>query len=189
LQTNQPQKIAAVILAAGASTRLGRPKQTVVIDGETLLERAVRVAKEAGLSPVIVVVANEALKVADTRSVLNTNANEGMASSIRCGVHAAIDCDGVVLMACDQPALAAEHLQALCANPQDPAGSEYAGKVGIPAYFPAAMFSELLKLKGDVGARSLLSNARTIFAENLGFDIDTEEDIAHLAAKTKCHPQ
>lgn len=189
MQTDQLQKIAAVILAAGASTRLGRPKQTVLLDGETLLERAARIAKEAGLSPVIVVVANGALNVADTTSVFNANASEGMASSIHCGVSAAAGCDGAVLMACDQPTLTPDHLRALCANPEESAGSEYAGKVGIPAYFPAAMFSELLKLKGDVGARSLLSTARTISAENLSFDIDTEEDIRRLGAITKCHTQ
>jgi CTP:molybdopterin cytidylyltransferase MocA len=181
-------KIAAVVLAAGASTRLGRPKQIVVIDGETLVERAVRTASAAGLSPVILVVADKAREVAGAQSILNPDANEGIASSIRCGVNAAAGCDGVVLMTCDQPALTADHLRALCGAGDAAMGSAYAGKVGIPAYFPASMFGELMQLEGDTGARGLLSRARSISAEELSFDIDTEEDIARLADKIKSSP-
>ena len=65
-------KIAGVVLAAGASTRLGRPKQSIVIDGETLVERTVRVVKEAGLYPVIVVVADETM----TSAVLNCSSTQ-----------------------------------------------------------------------------------------------------------------
>jgi len=184
--------IAAVVLAAGASTRLGRPKQTLMIDGETLVERAVRLATEAGLSPVIVVVGPDtsfAEKMRGCVVVVNEKASEGMASSIRCGVLAADHCDGVVLMASDQPALTAEHLRALCGAGDVPVGSAYAGKVGIPAYFPATMFRELMKLKGDVGAREMLRTAPGISAEDLSFDIDTEEDIARLSYKKKCIPR
>jgi len=181
-------KIAGVILAAGASTRLGRPKQLAMIDGETLVERAVRVANQAGLSPVIVVVADGALNFKDARAILNPDANEGMASSIRCGVTAATGCDGAVLLACDQPTLTADHLRQLCAEPQSICGSGYAGKVGIPAYFPASDFPKLLQLQGDTGARDLLRNARSVPSENLSYDVDTEEDIAQLTAKLKCDP-
>ena len=181
-------KIAAVVLAAGASTRLGRPKQTVVLNGETLLERAVRIATEAGLSPVMVVVADQTLQLTGAESVLNANASEGMASSIRCGVSAVLGCDGVVLLACDQPALTADHLRALYAEPHSPCGSGYAGKVGVPAYFPPSSFDSLLQLKGDRGARDLLLTARSVPSENLSFDIDTEEDIAQLSSKIKCNP-
>ena len=181
-------KIAAVVLAAGASTRLGRPKQTVVLNGETLLQRAVRIATEAGLSPVMVVVADQTLQLTGAESVLNANASEGMASSIRCGVSAVLGCDGVVLLACDQPALTADHLRALYVQPHSPCGSGYADKVGIPAYFPASSFASLLQLKGDTGARGLLRNARSVSSEDLSFDIDTEEDIAQFSSKTKCDP-
>jgi molybdenum cofactor cytidylyltransferase len=185
-------KIAGVVLAAGASTRLGKPKQMVVVDGEMLVERAVRLTREARLSPAIIVVgpdASFAEKLHGCMVVVNEEAQEGMAASIRCGVHAAMDCDGVVLMTCDQPALKPEHLRALCAMGAVPVGSVYAGKIGIPAYFPGAMFGELMKLKGDVGARDLLRNARGISAENLSLDIDTEEDIARLNHQKKCDPR
>jgi CTP:molybdopterin cytidylyltransferase MocA len=188
-------KIAGVVLAAGASTRLGRPKQTLVIDGETLVERAARVARESGLSPVFTVVApagdfGHSLQQQGCIIVLNESAAEGIAASIRNGIKAArvLKAEGVVLLTCDQPALTADHLRALCAEPQSPCGSGYAGKVGIPAYFPASSFDNLLQLKGDTGARDLLRNARSVRSENLSYDIDTETDITKLSSKLKCDP-
>jgi molybdenum cofactor cytidylyltransferase len=172
--------IAAVVLAAGASRRLGRPKQTVVLGRETLVERAVRVALEAGLSPVILVVRDDfADQIAGCQTVVNEQADEGMASSIRCGVVRAkeLGVAGVVVMACDQVGLRIEHLRELFRQGARVTGSGYAGKVGIPAYFPAGSFGELLALRGDVGARGLLQDAATVVDEGLGLDVDTEEDV------------
>lgn len=174
--------VAAVVLAAGASRRLGRPKQTVVLGGETLVERAVRMAFEAGLSPVIVVVRDgwiTGLRERGCEVVVNVHADEGMASSIRCGVERASDLhvDGVVVMACDQVALRAEHLRSLVGEGGRVTGSGYAGRVGIPAYFPAASFVDLLELQGDVGARALLRGAAAVVEESLALDVDTEADL------------
>ena len=174
-------KVAAVVLAAGASRRLGRAKQSLEIGGETLLERAVRVAVEARLEPVIVVVRDEeagkSLRGCDV--VVNELADEGMAASIRVGVSRAEELGvvGVVVMACDQVALRVEHLRALCGEVDRVTGSGYAGKVGIPAYFPAGKFSELMELRGDVGARELLLGAAVVVDEALGLDVDTEADV------------
>lgn len=176
---------------------MGRAKQTVEIGGETLLERAVRVAAEAGLEPVIVVVRD--LGVASVLGncevvvregalakglrgcevVVNALADEGMAASIRCGVARVreVGVAGVVVMACDQVALRAEHLRALCVEADRVTGSGYAGKVGIPAYFPAEKFSELMELRGDVGARALLLGAVAVVDEGLALDVDTEADV------------
>ena len=179
-------KVAAVILAAGASTRLGRPKQTVVLDqttGETLLHRAVRTATEAGLSPIVVVIRPGAAFAADLRScvlALNPHADEGMASSIRCGLLALTGVKGAVVMTCDQVLLRPQHVQALCAQLDQITASRYAGRVGVPAYFPATAFAQLLNLKGDVGARDMLRNAATILDETLAFDIDTEDDLNQM---------
>lgn len=172
---------AAVVLAAGASRRLGRPKQTVVLDGEMLVERAVRVAMEAELSPVIVVVRAEAefcegLRRRGCRVLVNEAAEEGMAASIRCGV-AAVRAPGVVVMACDQPGVRAEHLRALVEEPERVTGSRYAGRTGVPAYFPAAVFEALLELRGDVGARELLRGAAFVEDESLALDVDTEAEL------------
>ena len=172
------------MLAAGASRRLRRPKQTVQLGGETLLTRAVRVASDAALAPVIVVVQagsrfEETPRNGAVVIVENAQANEGIASSIRCGVHEAVSLGlaGVVLMTCDQVALAAEHLRALCAEPNRITGSRYAGRIGIPAYFPASSFGTLLALDGDIGARDLLRGESAVENEALALDIDTEEDV------------
>ena len=174
--------VAAIILAAGESTRLGRAKQDVVLGGETLLRRAVRVAGEAGLSPVIAVVREarymDVLRASGAMVVTNAKAYEGMATSIVCGVVAArgMSVDGAVVMTCDQPGLRADHLRALTAERGEVVGSEYSGRVGVPAYFPAAAFAELMELRGDVGAREILRGAKSIVQQTLSVDIDTEED-------------
>lgn len=174
--------IAAVILAAGESSRLGRPKQDVVLNGETLLHRAVRVATEAGLSPVIVVVREaryiEPLQQQGAMVLLNRMAFEGMASSVRTGVQAAQaeSASGVVLLTCDQPGVTPAHLQALVQEPDVVCGSAYSERVGVPAYFPAKSFAALLALQGDVGARNLLVDAKSVPLKTLSIDIDTEED-------------
>jgi len=183
--------IAGVVLAAGSSSRLGRPKQTVVLDGETLVERAARVAQEARLSTVIAVVNPEgdfghSLQRLGCLVVINEGFAEGMASSIRRGVAVAkmLKASGVVLMTCDQVAVTPEHLRALSEDTESIAGSGYAGKIGIPAYFPASSFDALQQLSGDVGAREMLRTARVVVNERLALDIDTEEDLARAEATT-----
>lgn len=179
----RPVNIGALILAAGLSRRLGRPKQDVILGGETLLHRAVRMATEAGLSPVIAVVRDprsaEALHALKPTILLNKQSQEGMATSVVLGVTSAQQqgLDGLVMMTCDQPAVRPHHLQALCADPQRITGSSYAGRTGVPAYFPAAAFGELLHLQGDAGARHLLQHAASIADESLDLDIDTEGDL------------
>jgi molybdenum cofactor cytidylyltransferase len=169
---------AAIILAAGSSRRLGRPKQTVLLSGESLLDRTIRIATEADLSPVFVVLDPRLnLQPNGCTVVPNPDAQQGIAFSIRRGIAAASKATGVVLMTCDQPAVTAAHLRTLCEQPEVPTGSGYAGKIGIPAYFPAASFDALLQLQGDTGARDLLRSARVIQTEALAFDIDTEEDL------------
>jgi molybdenum cofactor cytidylyltransferase len=175
--------VAGVVLAAGGSKRLGRPKQTVIVGGKTLVERAVGVAMEAGLTPVIVVLRDstlvERMKELGAQPLLNRRWDEGMASSIGVGVSwaKALGAFGVVLMTCDQVALRGDHLRGLSAVEGRITGSRYGGRIGIPAYFPAASFAALLELKGDVGARELLIGAATVEDESLGLDVDTEEDV------------
>ncbi|HEY4359241.1 MAG TPA: NTP transferase domain-containing protein [Acidobacteriaceae bacterium] len=175
--------IAAIILAAGASKRLGRPKQTVVLEGEMLVERAVRVATEAGLAPVIAVLIDagliDSLQAQGATVLLNRRTYEGISSSIAVGIRWAkgMRVDGVVLMTCDQVAVTPQHLQALFASPDVVTGSRYAERTGIPAYFPAESFDALMALEGDTGARDLLRDARSIPDESLALDVDTDADL------------
>jgi len=182
--------VAAVVLAAGASRRLGRPKQDIVIAGETLIQRTVRLAREASMSPVIVVTRpgteqNQSLESDGTAVIaINHFAEEGLASSIRCGIAltSSYRVAGAVILACDQPALSADHLRALVEDEDRLTGSAYGDSIGVPAYFPAPTFPLLLQLHGDTGARKLLINAHSISAAGLTLDIDTEQDLAAARA-------
>ena len=95
--------------------------------------------------------------------VINNEWREGMASSIRLGVRTlgvvAKNAEGVLLMTCDQPAVTAEHLRTLMKAGETTA-SAYAGRRGVPAYLPSTAFAQLMELRGDAGARSLLAQAR-----------------------------
>jgi len=177
-------KIAAVILAAGASRRLGEPKQMVVFGGERLLDRAVRIADEAGCEPVIVVLGAWAediqanCRLDGAKIVRNEAWEEGMASSVRIGVQAApAHVEGLVLMTCDQPAVSAEYLRRLIGGGET-VGSLYQQRVGVPAFFPASQWGGLLGLRGDEGARKLLQVAAAIELPGGELDIDTVESLA-----------
>ena len=181
--------IAAVVLAAGASTRLGEPKQLAMLGGETLLERAARTAREAGCAPVVVVLGASYAqvlaatfgKLGDAIPVINDKWQKGMSTSIGLGVRTlalvAKGADGVVLMTCDQPAVTAEHLRALTATGEVTA-SAYVGRRGVPAFFPAATFAGLMELHGDAGARELLRAVATVELAGGELDVDTSADLA-----------
>lgn len=191
--------VAAIIVAAGASSRLGQPKQLVLVDGEPLLQRAVRCAREAGAMPVIVVLGahreriGKAVAFGDATMIENAEWEEGLASSIRVGVKAAesraTGAAGVLLMTCDQPRVTAKHLLVMIEAFEAQAGtvmiaSMYAGVRGTPAIFPRAMFADLLALRGDRGARGLLAKASLsvvdVQLEGGEVDIDRPEDLAKL---------
>jgi CTP:molybdopterin cytidylyltransferase MocA len=194
-----PLAIPAIILAAGESRRLGVPKQVIEFQGETLLTRAVRAAREAGARPVLVVLGANADRILAATSmksavlVMNLGWEEGIASSIRAGLRAAEnhapEAEAVLLMTCDQPRIGARHLAALLQTFESAGGesivaSFYAGTRGIPAVFPSAVFPQLLALEGDTGARRLLADppcpVEELFAEGGEFDIDVPDDLALL---------
>jgi CTP:molybdopterin cytidylyltransferase MocA len=173
--------IAAVVLAAGSSSRLGQPKQDLRFGPETLLQRCVRIAHLAGLDPVLVVTAPDHSPELDERAriLVNHSAAEGMASSIRTGIAAAVqaNADAVVILACDQPSVTAGHLRDLSRGANEIVASAYAGRKGIPAYFPAKEFEGLMNLHGDVGARDLVREAQALDLPHGELDIDTVEDL------------
>jgi len=165
--------IPAIILAAGASRRLGQPKQLVRFGDETLLERAVRIAAESGATPVLVVIGAQFELVSTVIpfdraiAIQNPDWEQGIASSIHAGLEAverlAPASSGALILPCDQLRLSADHLRALLSTfvgQSEPsiAASTYAGALGIPAVFPRDVFPQLLALQGDKGARALLVN-------------------------------
>ena len=188
--------VAAVVLAAGASRRLGQPKQLLMLDGETLLARSVRLAGEAGAAPVIVVIGanadliGAAVPVDSADVVKNEEWEQGIASSIHAGVNS-LDADarGVLILACYQLRLSAEHLRGLietfaAQSETSIVASAYSGVLGIPAVFPREAFPQLLALRGDKGARALLVRPPcpliTIPFPGGEVDIDRPDDLAQL---------
>lgn len=187
-----PMHVAAVIVAAGASTRLGQPKQLVVVGGEPLLRRAIRCAREAGASPVLVVLGahreliENAIDFRGAAIVANEDWGDGLASSIRAGVRAAAGAAGVLLMACDQPRVTVEHVRQMIEKFESQSEptlivSTYAGVRGIPAIFPREAEAALLALRGDTGARMLLQQSPwpviSLHLADGEIDIDTPDDL------------
>ena len=191
--------VAAIILAAGESRRLGRPKQLLIYRGETLMDRAIRVATEAGALPVLAVLGAHfgtirgSIQSPNAIPVHNDRWRQGMGSSIETGMRAlavcAPDATAVLLMSCDQPRLTADHLRALIggfASTESPVivASSYAGVCGVPAVYPRETFAQLRALSGDKGARSIIERApcpvMAIEFEGGEVDIDLPEDLAKL---------
>jgi len=192
-----------VVLAAGGSARLGRPKQLLPYLGRTLVEHAVRTALASGASEVVVVVGAEAdairerLRGLRVRVVHNRDWAEGMGSSIRCGVAALSDSIGAAVIAlADQPRITPGHLRSLAlrlGESEKPiAASSYDGVVGAPCAFSHTEFPRLLALSGDAGARSLIraggAPVETISFDGANVDVDTPEDYQALVPDWEAVP-
>lgn len=190
-----------VILAAGASSRLGRPKQLLPWQGKTLLQHAVQTALTITTRPVVVTGANADQLVAglnhtQVHVVFNPDWEQGIASSIRCGLQALLDRtpspDQVIFMVCDQPFVSAGLLLEIINERQESnksiVASAYGGTLGIPALFDKSLFPQLLDLQGDTGAKKIIQQhpdevASVPFKEG-EFDIDTEGEYRKLTGLT-----
>jgi molybdenum cofactor cytidylyltransferase len=163
--TPRAARVCAVVLAAGSSTRMGRPKLALAVDGEAMLRRVARAALASRCREVVVVLGADAktyeplLAGLPVRIVRNPDHREGIASSLRAGVRAlAPKADGVVVLLADQPFVTADAIDGLLerASGAVVAASRTEGVVGPPAYFARAVFPELLALRGDRGARAVV---------------------------------
>jgi molybdenum cofactor cytidylyltransferase len=190
--------IGAVILAAGASTRMGMPKQLLQFGGETMLRRAACVALETGCRPVVVVTGADAaasrkvLRGLDVREAENQQWESGISSSVRVGIEALVmatpQTAAVVLMLCDQPFVTREIISRLVTAHRETGrsivASRYGGSYGVPALFGKAHFAELATLKGAVGAKQViqkhLPKVHLVPFPEGEIDIDTPDDLARL---------
>lgn len=186
-----------VILAAGRSTRLGRPKQLLPYLGHTLIEHSVEVAIASEAQEVVVVLGShpeairEKLEGLPIQVVVNDEWLEGMGSSIRAGVKALPPNIGCVVIAlCDQPTVTPDLIREL-AERHFEAGSpivasSYDGVVGAPCAFGRELFLKLLELSGDSGARDLIRNSPNpvdlVSFQGGNLDVDTPEDFQRLVA-------
>ena len=185
-----------IILAAGSSSRLGKPKQNLVYKSQTLLQRAITTAAASVCKPVIVVLGanEEVIKPTienDTINIIhNPDWQEGMASSIRLGINALQKIEpkagSVILTLCDQPFVDTALLDELVKkkSAKGIVASGYNDTIGAPVLFDAVYFDELLLLKGQEGAKKLLlkypDEVVTVPFPLGGIDVDTVEDYEKL---------
>jgi len=192
------KSIAAVILAAGESSRLGQPKQLLEFRGKTLVRGAVNAAIEANCSHVIVVTgdAHAEIKnaVAATNAILvqNSQWREGVGTSIRAGIQHLIDnapeIDAAVLLVCDQPFVDRDLVAGLIALHSETGkpivASAYADTLGVPALFDHSIFQELLRLDGHSGAKTIILSNRARVAEfsfpKGDVDVDALDDVKRV---------
>jgi molybdenum cofactor cytidylyltransferase len=190
----------AIVLAAGASSRFGSPKQLVRVDGRPLMHTLVsRAVEVAGHSTLVVLGANAAelaplLRHTPATIVINRDWDEGLASSIRAGVARLPGfCDGVMLVLADQAAVTAEDLRRLAGTwrrqPDYIVAAQYGTTLGAPAIFPSSSFRDLAELRGDRGASVLFhrnpDRVVRVPMDSAALDIDTPEDLLRLDPKKR----
>jgi len=183
--------IVGVVLAAGAGRRFGGCKQLADLDGRPLLQHALDAANaEEALDRVVVVLGYEAERIRGAVDLGRAEVavadgwKEGQAASLRAGIRAAGDADAVVVLLGDQPRPAPGAVdRVLAARGRAPAvRARYGGKPGHPVVLEHALFSDLLRLRGDMGARDLLAHHRVTEMEmdTEQADVDTPEQLEEM---------
>jgi molybdenum cofactor cytidylyltransferase len=190
-------RVAAIVLAAGRSTRMGEANKLLAdIGGTAMVRRVVEAVLASGARPVLVVTGHQGADVAAAIAglavtpVANPDYATGLSSSLKAGVRSLPeDCDGVLVVLGDMPRISPEHLDRLIAAFGAEEGAAVivpvlAGRRGNPVLWPAVYFRELLQLEGDAGARRLFAvHAGAVREIDLGtnaifVDVDTPEALA-----------
>lgn len=188
--------IAAVVLAAGFSRRMGRPKLLLDWGGQPVIRRAVESARVGGVDDLVVVLGldaeaiKQALSGLPVRFVVNPSPEAGQASSIACGIKALEpNAEAALIVLGDQPALPSPvipRLLEMFRQTKKPVVAPlYRGVQGNPVLFAASLFAELRALSGDRGARPVVEKdpgrvARVRFDLPMPFDLDTPEEYERL---------
>lgn len=185
---------AVLILAAGASVRLGRPKQSLLYQGQTLVQKIVSTGLALQSGPVLLVLKEgDRIDVQeDVIKIYNPDAGLGMATSIHCGIRYLEiqhpDIETVIITVCDQPFITTGLLQEMITqhrNTQLPIVTcTYGDIIGTPVLFHKTMFKALYSLNGDKGAKQLINqHIQQVGLINFplgNIDVDTEEDYERL---------
>jgi len=207
VEASEPQgsdspNIGIIILAAGASSRMGTPKQLLPYRGRSFLSHIAEAAVASVCHPVVVVLGanTEQLKPEvsqlPVQVVENQHWAEGMSSSIRSGIEAlngmSQNLEAVAIALCDQPFVSSQIINQIVAayrfTGKPIVASEYAGTLGVPALFSRAFFPELMALGASEGAKHLIKKYfhkvfPVPFAEG-AIDIDTPKDYQQFQVMT-----
>jgi molybdenum cofactor cytidylyltransferase len=187
--------IAGIVVAAGSSSRLGRPKQLLTLGGKSLPAWVLDALREAGLGPLVLVLGHEAEAIGGTLDldgitvVVNTHHAEGMSTSLRLGLAAlGPEVAGAVIAMADQPfispALIAELIAQHERTKQPIVAADFGAYQGPPILLGRAVWPLTDEIRGDQGARFLLRNrpdwVATVPVPNrvAALDVDTEEAYA-----------
>ncbi|WP_316822909.1 nucleotidyltransferase family protein [Pedobacter gandavensis] len=187
-----------IILAAGNSSRLGKPKQLLNYQGETLLGIVSKAAIETTCEPVVVVLGAYAQEISANHHhpaiqyVINEHWEKGMSSSIAVGISAVLaqdkDIQQLIIAVSDQPFISAEVFKTLMSTQSKTnkgiVASSYANTTGTPVLFYKNYFPKLLSLQGNEGAKYLLNkypeDCSSLVFELGDIDIDTTSDYDNL---------
>lgn len=191
-----------IILAAGASTRMGQSKQLLAVKGEPLLLRSINAAIHAGSQKIIVVLgANEKahrdlIGDLNVEIVFNKRWEAGMGSSIKAGLRVLSELnpslEGIVVLVCDQPLLTSDHIRQLISKHTETSkpivASGYAATSGVPVFFHKVYFGQLMGLKDEQGAKKVIQEnpgdvALQPFPQG-EIDLDTPEDYERFKRST-----
>jgi molybdenum cofactor cytidylyltransferase len=183
-------QVAAVILAAGASTRFGSPKQLARIGGTTMLEAVAEIARNAGLAPIIAVVPPDLTVPPGVLAVPNDRPGDGLSRSLRLGFDEVPDeADAAVILLGDQPTLSVSTVRAVVDGVRDRAvvAAEAGARLGPPVLVMRRAFAEVDAARGDEGLRRLLAErpelVTRVTVESHPPDVDTPADLRALDAR------
>lgn len=202
-------QVGLVILAAGAASRMGQPKQLLNYQGQPLIRHVVTVAQQSRCQQIQVVLGAYAAQIRPILTDLcarshpavglveNSDWQQGLSSSMRLGMTALMsqnpDLDAVGFLLCDQPLISADLINQLIdtyqTRQQPIVACEYASVLGVPALFDRQFFAALMNLTGDRGARSILEQFRSQVAAipfpQGSIDLDTPADYAKLTGEAQ----
>jgi len=198
MRARSDSRIAAVVLAAGESSRMGEAKQLLRLNGGTLLERVIDTVESSGVDDIVVVLGHRANEILATiaakklRTIVNDAYREGMGTSLRAGISVLPpETDAALIVLADQPFVRPETLQLLMEQYRN-SGAQivipmYKGFRGNPVLLDRSVFPEVMALEGDIGCRAVFGNHLEGIVktpvEDVGIllDLDSKEDVRRLA--------
>lgn len=200
---------AGILLAAGSSTRMGRPKQLVRIGGDLLLSRVLKVAIASDLERVVLVLGHRARTIQaalgdeqahpKVRIVINDRHREGMSTSLQAGLAAVRECcPAIMVLLADQPfvdtAVVNRLLRSFHHSGKGICVPVHGGRRGLPVCFRHPFYDAIMQISGDRGARDIIrDHPEQVLQVNIDnpdcfYDIDTKDDLDAGHRRLTCRP-